>query len=220
MPAAPLPGWGAEDEARSSGLDPVAGVDEVGRGCLAGPVVAAAVILDRLRPIEGVDDSKRLLPAKRRELAEVIRVRAIAWAVGEVEAVEIDRINILRATQRASALAIERLSVQPAFLLLDAIRLPLVPLPQRPIVHGDRISVSIAAASILAKVHRDALMSRHEEAWPGYGFDRHKGYGTAEHLQALIQRGPCPLHRRSFRGVFPPSGGPLFEGLRKIDPGP
>jgi len=181
----------------------IAGVDEVGRGSLAGPVVAAAVILDPDRPVRGLRDSKLLSPADRERLAGLIAERAIATGIGAAEAGEIDAINILRATLLAMRRAVEALAVRPDYLLVDALRIPGVDLPQRGIVRGDRHVASIAAASIVAKVHRDALMRSFHDLYPGYGFDAHKGYGTAGHLEALHHHGPSPLHRSTFRGVLP-----------------
>lgn len=180
----------------------VAGVDEAGRGPLAGPVVAAAVILDPARPIEGLRDSKQLTPRQRRRLARLIRVRALAWAACRVGPGRIDAVNILEATWRAMRTALGRLRVPPGLVLVDGrLRVPRLPWPQRAIVRGDRRCASIAAASILAKVARDAFMVGADRRYPGYGFRRHKGYATADHLEALARLGPCPLHRRSFRTV-------------------
>lgn len=183
----------------------VAGLDEVGRGCLAGPVVAAAVILPLDDAIEGdlagVRDSKQLSATRREQLAVMIRARACAWAVGSADVATIDAHNILNATRLAMHDALRQLDPAPTALLLDAIRLPAVPLPQTPLIKGDQRSFSIAAASILAKVARDTLMVDLERVFPGYGFAQHKGYGTASHLAALRQLGPCPAHRRSFAPV-------------------
>ena len=180
----------------------VAGVDEVGRGPLAGPVVVAAVILDATAPIEGLRDSKLLTAAQRRRLAREIRVRAVAWSVARAGPQRIDAVNILQATWHAMRHALRRLRVAPGLVLVDGhLRIPGLGCPQRAIVDGDRRSASVAAASILAKVVRDAFMARADRRFPGYEFRRHKGYATAEHLAALARLGPCPLHRRSFRGV-------------------
>ena len=193
-----------EDEARREGYRFIAGVDEVGRGPLAGPVVAAAVILSPDAPLPGgLNDSKKLSAARRVKLDEIIRQTALAYAYGQVEADEIDRINILEATKRAMLLAIQALEPRPDFLLIDALQLKDCPLPQRSIIRGDATVASIAAASIVAKTYRDALMQRYHKAYPHYGFDKHAGYGTAAHLAALREHGPCPIHRRSFRGVLP-----------------
>ena len=190
-----------EEAAWRRGLQ-VAGVDEVGRGPLAGPVVAAAVILDARSPIEGLRDSKLLSPSQRARLAPVIRARALAWSVGKVGAARIDAENVLQATWRAMRRALGRLTVPPGLVLVDGhLRIPGLHWPQRALIQGDRRCASIAAASILAKVARDALMVRADGRWPDYGFRRHKGYATAAHLEALARLGPCPLHRRSFHGV-------------------
>ncbi|MBC8446667.1 MAG: ribonuclease HII [Chloroflexi bacterium] len=190
----------------ASGYRLVAGLDEAGRGALAGPVVAAAVVLSRNGQHEsllaaGVRDSKQLTPARREQLFELICQRAEVWAVGLVSASEIDRLGIVPATQQAMGLALQQLPLSPEALLIDYLPLPEQPLPQQPITHGDQLSLSIAAASILAKVTRDRMLIGYESAYPGYGFARHKGYGTAAHRAALAQLGPCALHRRSFRPV-------------------
>ncbi len=180
----------------------VAGVDEVGRGPLAGPVVVAAVILDATAPIEGLRDSKLLTASQRRRLAGEIRVRAVAWSIARAGPRRIDAVNILQATWHAMRRALRRLREPPGLVLVDGhLRIPGLGCPQRAIVDGDRRSASVAAASILAKVVRDAFMARADRRFPGYEFRRHKGYATAEHLAALARLGPCPLHRRSFRGV-------------------
>jgi ribonuclease HII len=179
----------------------VAGVDEAGRGPLAGPVVVAAVILDPARPIAGLDDSKRLNERRREALFPLIRQRALAWAVVEVQADEIDRVNILQATLLGMSRAVERLSVRPGLALVDGNRLPELPCPARAIVGGDGLEAAISAASILAKVTRDHLMLEWHRRYPRYGFDRHKGYPTPEHLESLARHGPCEIHRRSFAPV-------------------
>lgn len=180
---------------------PVAGVDEAGRGPLAGPVVAAAVILDPRRPIRGLTDSK-LLSAKRRDsLAAIIRERAMAWGVAVVEPADIDRLNILQATFRAMRESLDALALDPVLVRIDGNRAPELRWPVQTVVGGDRLDRAISAASILAKVHRDELMVALHDRWPQYGFDRHKGYPTAAHLAALESHGPCPAHRRSFRPV-------------------
>lgn len=197
-------GFDFEDQARSEGYGFVAGVDEVGRGCLAGPVVAAACILDRDKPLpEGLNDSKKLTAEQREKIDAELRGSAMAFGIGAVEADEIDRINILEATKKAMFLAIQNLSPAADFLLIDALQLKLVRLPQKALIKGDSISVSIAAASIIAKVYRDNLMCRYDEEYPQYGFAGHKGYGCASHFEAIRQHGPCPLHRKTFRGVVP-----------------
>jgi ribonuclease HII len=180
----------------------VAGVDEVGRGPLAGPVVAAAVILDPAAPVAGLRDSKLLTARQRRRLAREIRVHALAWGVGRVGPRRIDAVNVLQATWHAMRAALGRLRITPGLILVDGhLRIPGVTCVQRAIIAGDRRSASVAAASILAKVARDTLMLRADRRYPEYGFRRHKGYATAVHLEALARLGPCPLHRRSFHGV-------------------
>ncbi len=181
----------------------VAGVDEVGVGPLAGPVVAGAVVLPETVDLPGLDDSKKLSPAARERLDAAIRECAVAVGIGEVPSTEIDRSNILQASLEAMRRAVTALAEQAAVdhLLVDARSVPGVSLPQTPLVHGDAIDGSIAAASIVAKVYRDALMRRLEHEHPGYGFDRHMGYGTAEHLAALQRLGASPIHRRSFAPV-------------------
>ena len=186
-----------EREARAAGFHSVAGVDEVGRGALFGPVFAAAVILSSERTIRGLKDSKQLLKDRREILAERIRERAIAWAVASADAFEIDRINIYQASRLAMRRAIEKLNPVPDYLLIDAITVDL-PIEQRPLIHGDALSQCIAAASILAKVERDACMCAWDEIFPQYGLKNHKGYSTDEHWSALEKHGPTPMHRFSF----------------------
>lgn len=181
--------------------DRVAGVDEAGRGPLAGPVVVAAVILDPSRPIEGLDDSKRLTAAQREALEAQVRERALAWCVVEVEPAEIDALNILKATLEGMRRSVAGLEPAPGLVLVDGNRLPSLPCAARCIVGGDALEPSISAASILAKVHRDRLMTDLHTHYPQYGFDRHKGYPTPEHLERLRRHGPCPAHRRSFAPV-------------------
>jgi len=187
----------------SQGFRVIAGIDEAGRGPLAGPVVAAAVILPVPEFQEDVQDSKKLLPEKRETLYKRIMEGAVAVSTGRVEADEIDRINIGRATQEAMVRAVRDLKVQPDLLLIDGI----VPVPltmvQRTIVKGDSLSLSIAAASIVAKVCRDRIMLAYHEKYPQYNFAKHKGYGTREHLKAIKTHGYCDCHRKSFRGVDP-----------------
>jgi ribonuclease HII len=191
-----------EEEARGRGFGRVAGLDEVGRGALAGPVAAAAVILDPSAPIpEGLDDSKKLTPLQRERIAEELKRTAVCYAYGLVSPEEIDATNILVATRRAMLQAIERLQPCADFLLIDALQLRESPLPQKAIIRGDSASASIAAASVLAKTYRDALMRDYDAQFPHYGFARHVGYGTREHWAALKAHGCCPIHRRSFRGV-------------------
>lgn len=194
-----------ELRARDEGYAFVAGVDEVGRGCLAGPVVAGAVILDITKPIpNGLNDSKKLSKKKRESIAVEIREHALAFAVGRIEPDEIDRINILEATKLAMLSAIDQLNPAPDHLLIDALQLHNSPLTQKPIIKGDSISASIAAASIIAKVYRDELMSDYDHEFPFYGFARHAGYGTKFHFEALREHGPCKIHRLSFKGVGSP----------------
>ncbi|HUL73203.1 MAG TPA: ribonuclease HII [Vicinamibacterales bacterium] len=196
-----------ENEIRRRGFVHVAGVDEVGRGCLAGPVVAAAVILQADHYVPGVADSKVLTPDDRDRLFPEITGAAVAWAAAVVSAEDIDRLNIHRASLQAMRQAIGALVPLPGFVLVDGFRIPDLVIPQRPIVGGDRRSTAIAAASILAKVTRDRLMLELHAVDPRYGFDRHKGYATREHLDAVGRYGYSPAHRRSFR---PPS---LFDTI-------
>src|SRR6202030_1800351 len=186
-----------EREARSQGFERIAGVDEVGRGALFGPVFAGAVILSPDRPIRGLRDSKQLPPERRQILAERIRERAIAWAVAAADAFEIDHINIYQASRLAMRRAVQRLQPAPDYLLIDAITVHL-PIAQRALIHGDALSQCIAAASILAKVERDACMCQWDEVFPQYGLKNNKGYTTDEHWKALEAHGPTTLHRFSF----------------------
>ena len=179
----------------------VAGVDEVGRGPLAGPVVAAAVILDDLKPVKGLRDSKALTALRREQLYEEIMARALCVSIAEATVDEIDRLNILHATMLAMQRAVERLRLPPAQVLVDGNRLPLLKVPAQAIVKGDAKVAAISAASIIAKVHRDRLCQDLHARYPAYGFDGHKGYPTPVHLQALREHGPCPVHRRSFAPV-------------------
>ena len=179
----------------------VAGIDEAGRGPLAGPVVAAAVILDPQRPIRGLKDSKLLNEQQRDELAAEIRVRAIAWAIGAADVGEIDRINILQATMQAMRRAVERLSIAPGEAWIDGDRCPPLKCAMRAIVKGDRDVAVISAASIMAKTARDAMLVELDGHYPLYGFAHNRGYGTPEHLAALQKHGPCPAHRKSFAPV-------------------
>jgi ribonuclease HII len=192
-----------EKQAWAEGFKFVAGVDEVGRGCLAGPVVAAACILDPSKPLpNGIDDSKKLTAKRREQIAAELKENALAFAIGQIEAEEIDRINILEATKQAMLSAIAELEPTADFLLIDALQLKQSPLPQKAIIKGDTISASIAAASILAKTFRDSLMVEYDVEFPQYGFAGHKGYGAAVHLESLRSNGPCRLHRKTFRGVL------------------
>ncbi len=204
-----------ERELRARGFAAVAGVDEVGRGALFGPVVAAAVILHADRPIRGLDDSKVLEPERREILAERIRERSVAYAIAAVDAAVIDYVNIYQASRTAMRLAVSRLVPQPDFLLVDAVSIDL-PLPQRPLIKGDARCHAIAAASIVAKVWRDELMRVWDAVFPQYGLASHKGYSTPEHYRALEQYGPTPLHRLSFEPVrahsrFPIDYNPQME---------
>jgi len=196
-------GFDFELQAKAEGFRFVAGVDEVGRGCLAGPVVAAACILDCDGPVpEKLNDSKKLSEKLRDRIAEELKGCAVAYSVGVVEAEVIDRVNILEATKLAMIQAIEGLRPAADHLLLDALQLKQLRLPQKAIIKGDSISYSIAAASVIAKTYRDALMKGYDTEFPQYGFGGHKGYGCASHFAALREHGPCRLHRRSFRGVL------------------
>lgn len=179
----------------------VCGVDEAGRGPLAGPVVAAAVILDARRPIDGLRDSKQLSPARREQLAQQIRSRATAWVVAEASVEEIDRLNVLQASLLAMKRAIELLDPAAEMALIDGNRLPRLRIEARAIVGGDALEPAISAASILAKQHRDRLMVELHCVFPGYGFAEHAGYPTPRHLQRLRELGPCAAHRRSFAPV-------------------
>jgi ribonuclease HII len=194
---------GLEQGLADHGFERVAGVDEVGRGCLAGPVVAAAVIPDPQRRVPGVDDSKRLTPEQRESVARFLRESSLACHVVAVPADVIDRINILEATRRAMRLALAGLHPAPGCALVDAVSLTGLPFPCLPVVRGDAISYAVAAASILAKVERDRWMSEIDSTYPQYGFAKHKGYAAAEHREALAEYGPCPLHRLTFHSVVP-----------------
>lgn len=198
----------AEQELRRRGYLRVAGVDEAGRGPLAGPVVAAAVILPNDCVIPGLDDSKRVDPESRERIEACVRRCAVAIGVGVVEAREIDTRDILRASLAAMKLAVEALDPSPDALLLDAVTVPGIRRPQLPIVHGDALCSAIAAASIVAKVHRDRLLDELGRRYPVYGFEHHKGYGVPEHWEALRLFGPCPEHRLSYHGVVPGTGEP------------
>lgn len=189
-----------ERELRARGFHAVAGVDEVGRGALFGPVVAGAVILSPERPVRGLDDSKVLEPERREVLSARIRERAVAWAVAAVDAATIDHVNIYQATRIAMRMAVSRLNPAPDFLLVDAVPIDL-PLPQRALIKGDARCHAIAAASIVAKVYRDACMCVWDGVFPEYGLASHKGYSTPEHYQAIETYGLTPLHRLSFEPV-------------------
>ncbi|MEO1819496.1 ribonuclease HII [Pseudomonas sp.] len=189
------------DWAAPAGDELVAGVDEVGRGPLCGAVVTAAVILDPARPIEGLNDSKKLTEARREALFPLIQERALAWCIARAEVEEIDRLNILHATMLAMQRAVAGLSTQPTLVLVDGNRCPLLPMRSEPVVKGDSRVPAIAAASILAKVARDREMLELDQQYPGYGIAGHKGYPTPVHLAALRELGATPIHRRSFGPV-------------------
>jgi ribonuclease HII len=177
------------------------GVDEAGRGPLAGPVIAAAVILDMSKKIKGLADSKLLLPQKREELFVIIQCNSLAWAIGQAEVEEIDQINILQASLLAMQRAIDKLTIKPQLILVDGMHSPHCEIPVRTIIHGDQNIPEICAASILAKVIRDQQMIAYAKKYPQYGFDEHKGYGTEQHLQAIKKYGITPIHRKSFAPV-------------------
>src|SRR5438477_11251270 len=186
-----------ERAARQLGWTRIAGIDEAGRGALFGPVVAAAVILNPKRRIVGLDDSKKLTPDRRMELTPRIKEHALAWAVAEIDASRIDAWNIYQASLQAMTAALQQLSIAPDYLLIDAMELDVL-IEQKSLIKGYAKSVSIAAASIVAKTYRDARMEEWDAVYPLYGLARHKGYATADHLEALRQHGPTPLHRHSF----------------------
>ncbi|HEB71592.1 MAG TPA: ribonuclease HII [Nitrospirae bacterium] len=191
-----------EKQARRLGHLVIAGVDEAGRGPLAGPVVAGAVALREDAKIEGLTDSKQLTEKKRNELYDVIRESAVSFCVAHVSHEVIDSINILQATLRAMLKAVEGLDPEPDFVLIDGMQTIINwPGPQKAVVKGDSLSLSIAAGSVLAKVTRDAMMAEYSRQYPEYGFERHKGYGSAYHREAIAKHGPCPIHRKTFRGV-------------------
>jgi len=193
--------WAYEMEAGNNGYARIAGIDEAGRGPIAGPVVSAAVILPPSSPIEGVKDSKQLTPKKRDLLYNKIYEHAVSVGIGIVDPAEIERINILYASLLSMKMSVQNLMPQPDFLLIDGIFQIPYDLPQMAIPKGDCLSISIAAASIVAKVTRDRLMEKYHYEYPEYGFDKHKGYPTKEHKDAVRRFGCCPIHRKSFRGV-------------------
>lgn len=197
----PVCGWHLEEAARRLGALRIAGVDEVGRGPMFGPVVAAAVIFSKGCCPEGVDDSKKLTEKKRGELDTEIRSQAVAWAIAVVDVETIDRINIRRASLLAMRRAIEQLALTPDYLLIDGKDCIDSSCRQQPVIQGDAASVSIAAASILAKVYRDRLIVELDSRYPGYGLAQHKGYSTAAHMEALARLGPTPLHRKNWSPV-------------------
>lgn len=207
MSPAPRATRAAENAIRRLGFVHVAGVDEVGRGCLAGPVVAAAVILDPDRAVPGVADSKALTAAERERLYDAIAAAAVSWAVASIEPVDIDRLNIHRASLLAMRQAVMALAPLPGFVLVDGFLIPDLSIAQRPVVGGDRRCTAVAAASIVAKVTRDRQMRTLHAQDPRYGFDRHKGYATRDHLEAVGRFGYSAVHRRTFR---PPS---LFDTI-------
>jgi ribonuclease HII len=187
-----------EDDARRQGYLLVGGIDEVGRGPLAGPVIAACVVTDGPLLLRGLNDSKQVSPERRVELALEIRARASAWAIGEASVAEIDRLNIYWASVLAMERALAALSCRPQFLLTDAIRIKSYSGPQLPVIKGDAKCATVAAASIVAKVHRDGLLAELDRHFPQYGFAEHKGYATQRHIEALARHGPCAHHRRGF----------------------
>lgn len=207
-----------ERELRQRGYGLIAGVDEAGRGALAGPVVAAAVILPRDSVLPGLDDSKKLDAESRARLEREVRRRALAVGVGVVSAQEIDSRDILRSSLLAMRIAIELLRPEPEAIVLDAVTVPGIRRPQLPVVHGDALCASVAAASIVAKVHRDGLLDELALRFPAYGFEHHKGYGTPEHWEALRVAGPCPEHRLTYHGVVPGAYGFHLPTLSTEDP--
>jgi len=202
-------GWKLEKAARNLGAQSIAGLDEVGRGPMFGPVVAAAVILPLGCRLTGLTDSKLLSEKQRNEFEILVQAKALAWAVAAVDVDTIDRINIRRASLLAMRLAVEHLTVRPDYLLIDGVDIIEWPCPQQPVVKGDSTSLSIAAASVLAKVHRDRLLVELDEQYPGYGLASHKGYCSREHLDALARLGPTPLHRKSY--------GPVAQAMLQFD---
>jgi len=214
-----FPNLDEEDKLKSQGYELIAGIDEVGRGALAGPVVAGAVILPHPANLPWfglVRDSKELTSRKRESLFDLINKEAIAVGIGIVPSQVIDSVNILRATKLAMVQAVEKLPKQPKFLIIDRVTLSQCPIPQRGITRGDKLCLSIACASIVAKVTRDRIMEEFDQTYPGYGFARHKGYGTGEHISCLRKLGPSPIHRLYFAPVrnliTSQSSGPLASG--------
>lgn len=190
--------WEIEDQLYSQGMQIICGVDEAGRGPLAGPVCAAAVILPPRLEIPGLNDSKKLTDKRRRELFPLIKEKALAYGIAFADHAEVDKINILQATYLAMERALAQLNLRPDIALIDGNRAKDFGLPVQTVVHGDSLSANIAAASILAKVTRDDLMLEMAETYPQYGFEVHKGYGTKAHYEAILQHGPCPIHRMTF----------------------
>jgi ribonuclease HII len=201
MSSPPVCSFAIEEAARRLGALRIAGVDEVGRGPLFGPVVAAAVILPKGFQLRDLNDSKQLTEKKRNELNIEIRANSVAWAIAAVDVETIDRINIRQASLLAMRLAVNQLALSPDYLLIDGRDIIDWPCPQQPVIQGDATCLSIAAASVLAKVHRDRLLVDFDNQFPGYGLARHKGYGVPEHLAALARLGPTPLHRKSFHPI-------------------
>ena len=193
--------WKFENEARKEGFSRIAGIDEAGRGPLAGPVVSAAVILSDVFPVKGITDSKQLTPKKRAGLYEIIYEHAVSIGTGIVDAIEIDRINILKASLLSMMFSVENLHPRPDILLIDGPHRISSTIPQKAILKGDTLSISIAAASIIAKVTRDRLMEQYHEDYPQFGFAGHKGYPTRAHKEAIRKFGSCPIHRQTFKGV-------------------
>ena len=194
--------WRYENELYGRGALHIAGVDEAGRGPLAGPVVAACVILKQNDFLPGVDDSKKISELKRGPLADMIKARAVCYSIAEVGFDVIDRVNILNATHEAMRRAISGMAIAPGHVLIDGLAVPDAGFTQTAIIKGDSLSLTIAAASIVAKVTRDEMMRGYHEIYPEYGFDQHKGYGTGKHIKAIRERGLCPIHRRSFSAKF------------------
>lgn len=187
-----------ENELYNSNVKIIGGVDEAGRGPLVGPVVAACVVLPKNTIIPDINDSKKLSESKRELLYEIIKERSISYGIGVVENNEIDEINILNATYKAMQIAISKITINMDFLLVDALKIPNIKIKQKSIVKGDSKSISIAAASIIAKVERDRMMREYHKLYPKYNFEKNKGYGTKEHIEALKKYGPCPIHRKTF----------------------
>jgi len=201
MGRVPVCGWKLENAARRLGAQCIAGLDEVGRGPMFGPVVAAAVILPKGCGLKGLNDSKQLNEKQRQAFDAIIRSNAVAWAIAAVDVETIDRINIRRASLLAMRTAVEQLAIAPDYLLIDGCDTIDWPCPRQAVVQGDATSYSIAAASVLAKVHRDRLLVELDAVYPGYGLARHKGYCCPEHMQALARLGPTPMHRKSYQPV-------------------
>lgn len=200
--------WTRENELIKSGYKLICGVDEAGRGPLAGPVFAAAVILPEGEIIEGINDSKKLTPKRREELYDIICEKAVAWASASANEKVIDDINILNATFLAMKNAVEKLPRKPSFVLVDGNRLPDISIPSEAVVKGDSKSINIAAASIIAKVERDRYITEMAKLYPEYGFDKHKGYGTKAHTDAILKYGPSPIHRKTFlKNILSDKGG-------------